>query len=216
MPPPGDALLSSPPPSRSEDAARCPPGGAALGMLGPAVPRGMLCPPQKGLGLHLPSRYPSEGVSEAGCAELPHFPWVESELGGVILTPIWAGGGLAVPRLYPQTEHLSQGCSPHFPGPGPGAEPGGRAAPSPPPLGVQGGDEGLGTSPEAAWCGGAGRERGFLNPGVGRGALIFSCSLTPAAPPMLPLHPLPQLLPFPEPNAAEQERWSCHGLLLLL
>lgn len=45
--------------------------------------RGSLAPG----GLHLPPCYPLEGVSESGCAELPHFSWVESGLGSVILTP---------------------------------------------------------------------------------------------------------------------------------
>lgn len=107
LPPTRDAFF---PPG---DGPHCPPGGAAPGLLSPAVPRGMLCsPPRDGGADSLSGGFishpvtPWRGCLSQGCAELPHFPWVESQLGGAILTPVWVGGGTCCAPVLPPDRAL--------------------------------------------------------------------------------------------------------------
>lgn len=84
-------MLCSPPP-RPGDAPHCSPGGAAVGMLSPAVPRRMLCLPRKGLtrsgeGFVSHPVTPWRGCLSQGVLRSPNFPWVESGLGGVSFSP---------------------------------------------------------------------------------------------------------------------------------
>lgn len=134
------ALLPPPPAPRMVPIA--PRAGPQWGCSALPCPEGCSAPPPEGAG-SLRGNFISHPVT----------PWRGYLSQGVLSSPISLGlslswgvsfsprsgleGAFAVPRLYPQTEHLSQGCSLQFTGSGPGAEPGRCAAPSP--LDVQAG-----------------------------------------------------------------------------
>lgn len=69
--------------------------------------------------LGLPAPYPMEGVSDSGggCRAAP-FPWVDAELGGVILARElgWDGLMFSAPQLSQRGAHPAAPLAPHWEG----------------------------------------------------------------------------------------------------